>query len=156
MGYHDGVGNVTNDGSNAYSYDAEGRPVTVGGAQIVYDAFNRAAEWNNGSSHSQVVYDPQGAKLAGGPDNETNQSGYPSIRSKALSSESSPEAVGEHRSLASTIEDESHWRTRVYHFAVKPTSFHQPSIRPSTSTMILLCEPPVPYGRRERPINSSI
>src|ERR1019366_7211499 len=61
---YDGMGNVTNDGSNTYSYDAEGRPVTVNGTQVLYDAFNRAIEWNNGASHNQVVYDPQGGKLA--------------------------------------------------------------------------------------------
>ena len=46
------------------AYDAEGRQVTVGSVRIVHDAFNRAAEQNSGSSHSQVVYDPQGATLA--------------------------------------------------------------------------------------------
>src|SRR5205807_464992 len=32
--------------------------------------------------------------------------------------------------------------------------FHQPSIRSSTSTMILLCEHPASCGMRERPINT--
>ena len=35
--------------------------------------------------------------------------GYPSIRSKALSSDTPPEAVREHRFFASFVEDESHW-----------------------------------------------
>ena len=63
---YDGMGNTTRDNlGNTYSYDAEGRAVTVNGnTQVIYDAFNRAIEWNSGSSHSQVVYDPQGGKLA--------------------------------------------------------------------------------------------
>ena len=73
---------------------------------------------------------------AGGPPRALSfwknlESGCPSIRSKAaLSSEGSPVAVRKHRWFASTIEDESHWGTRVNHVPVKPTSFHQPSIRP--------------------------
>ena len=50
--------------------------------------------------------------------------------SKGLSSDTLPLAVREHRSFATTIEDRTHRRTRVNHFAVKPTSFHQLSIRP--------------------------
>jgi len=56
--------------------------------------------------------------------------GWPSIRSKGLSSDTSPEAVRQHRWFASRIEDESHWRTRVNQYPVELTSFHQPSIRP--------------------------
>ena len=61
---YDAVGNTLNDGSNSYSYNADGRPVTVGSTQIVNDAFGRMVEYDNGSSHSQVVYDPQGTRLA--------------------------------------------------------------------------------------------
>jgi len=45
--------------------------------------------------------------------------GWPSIRSKALSSDTPPEAVRQHRKFASTIEDESHWRTRVNQYPVE-------------------------------------
>ena len=58
------------------------------------------------------------------------RAGWPSIRSKGLSSDTPPKAVREHRSFASTIEDESHWRTRVNQYPVELISFHQPSIRP--------------------------
>jgi RHS repeat-associated protein len=61
---YDYAGNTTSDGSNGYIYNAKGSPVSVGSTQILYDAFNRAVEYNNGSSHTQVVYDPQGGKLA--------------------------------------------------------------------------------------------
>jgi hypothetical protein len=37
----------------------------------------------------------------------SSEAGCPSIRSKALSSESSPVAVREHRQFASTIEDKA-------------------------------------------------
>jgi hypothetical protein len=36
----------------------------VGCTQIVYDAFNRMVEQNVGSTHTQLVYDPQGANFA--------------------------------------------------------------------------------------------
>ncbi len=81
--------------------------------------------------------------------------GCPSIRSKALSSDTPPEAVREHRFFASTVEDQDHWRTRLNHLPVKLTAFHQPSIRALQATMIFLCEPPAPCGRREHSINSA-
>jgi len=55
---------------------------------------------------------------------------YPSTRSKGLSSDTSPVAVHKHRSFASTIDDGTHWITRVNQYTVKPASFHQPSTRP--------------------------
>jgi hypothetical protein len=71
--------------------------------------------------------------------------GWPSIRSKALSSDSSPERCSSTAFVAAvgSVEDQEHWRTRVNHYPVKLTSFHQPSIRLRTSAMILLREPPV-------------
>ena len=59
---YDSIGNIKVYSTDAY--DAEGRPVTVGSTQIIYDALNRAVELNNGSSHQQILYDAQGAKLA--------------------------------------------------------------------------------------------
>ena len=61
---YDSAGNTLSDGSNSYTYDSEGRPQSVGSTQVLYDAFNRTVELNNGASHTQIVYDPQGAKLA--------------------------------------------------------------------------------------------
>ena len=66
-------------------------------------------------------------------------------------------AVREHRWFASQVEDQEHTgELAIDQTTVELHSFHQPSIRPTPATMILLCEPPVAYGRRERPINSSV
>jgi hypothetical protein len=55
LGYsYDGMGNMTGDGTNTYSYDAEGRPISVAGKPVTYDAFNRAVEFNNGNGYRQV------------------------------------------------------------------------------------------------------
>jgi RHS repeat-associated protein len=56
------MGNVTNDGSYSYSYDAEGRPITINGASAIYDAFGRTVEVNNGAK--QILYGPSGQKFA--------------------------------------------------------------------------------------------
>ncbi len=58
------MGNLTSDGTTAYTYNAEGRPITAGGVQVFYDAFGRAVEWLNGSTYTQLVYTPTGQKLA--------------------------------------------------------------------------------------------
>jgi RHS repeat-associated protein len=60
IGY-DGMGNMTKDNlSNTYSYDAEGRPITINGTQATYDAFGRTVEVNG----KQIVYGPSGNKFA--------------------------------------------------------------------------------------------
>jgi RHS repeat-associated protein len=62
---YDGNGNVTLDNlSNAYTYDAEGRPVTVNGIQTTFDAFGRAVEQNRSGAYTQIVYSPTGSKFA--------------------------------------------------------------------------------------------
>ena len=58
------MGNMTNDGTNSYSYDVEGRPVSAGGVTAIYDAFGRAVEINNGGTYTQIVYGPSGQKFA--------------------------------------------------------------------------------------------
>jgi RHS repeat-associated protein len=60
---YDGMGNVTNDGANTYTYDAERRPLTVGGVQITYDAFGRAVEQNRTGTYTQILYSPMGQKF---------------------------------------------------------------------------------------------
>jgi RHS repeat-associated protein len=60
---YDGMGNMTVDNlNNHYTYDAEGRPVTINGLSAVYDAFGRTVELNNGSK--QILYGPSGNKFA--------------------------------------------------------------------------------------------
>jgi hypothetical protein len=61
---HDGMGNVTNDSSYTYTYDAEGRPLTANGIQLYYDAFNRPVVGVNHSTYIQAVYAPTGQKFA--------------------------------------------------------------------------------------------
>ncbi len=61
---YDSAGNTLNDGANVYTYDARSRPATVASTQITYDAFGRMVDLNNGSSRTQIVYDPRGTKFA--------------------------------------------------------------------------------------------
>ncbi len=60
----DGMGNVTNDGANTYSYDAEGRQVTVNSTTTLFDAFNRPMEIHGSSGYTDIVYAPDGSKFA--------------------------------------------------------------------------------------------
>ena len=55
---------VTYDGNNPSSYDAEGRPVTVNSISVLYDALNRPLEMNQGGTYTQTVYSPTGEKFA--------------------------------------------------------------------------------------------
>ena len=61
---YDGMGNVTNDKSYNYTYDAESRPVNISGIQITLDAFGRAVEQSNSGTYSEMVYSPSGQKFA--------------------------------------------------------------------------------------------
>jgi RHS repeat-associated protein len=61
MGFvYDLNGNITNDGTNAYTYSVYNRPVTAGGLNATYDAFNRLVE----AGSKQLVYAPDGYKFA--------------------------------------------------------------------------------------------
>ena len=63
---YDGNGNLTNDVTHSYTWDADGDLLKVDGSTVVliYDALNRVVEQTRGSSHTEVVYSPFGAKLA--------------------------------------------------------------------------------------------
>jgi RHS repeat-associated protein len=61
---YDANGNVTNDFLNAYAWDANGRPVTANSVTLTYDALGRMVEQGRGSSYTEIVYSPSGAKLA--------------------------------------------------------------------------------------------
>ncbi len=58
------MGNVINDGSYTYSYDAEGRPTTVYGSPVTYDAFGRTVEIGYNGGYTQILYGPSGQKFA--------------------------------------------------------------------------------------------
>ncbi len=83
--------------------------------------------------------------------------GLASIRAKALSRTKISCRCFEHRFFAREVEDQDSGNLTLNHPPVvifSRRSFHQPSIRSRTATMILLCEHPAPCGMRERPINT--
>jgi RHS repeat-associated protein len=57
-------GNVSNDGSHTYSWDAENRPVTIDGVNMTYDALGRMVEQNRSGVVTELVYGPTTEKLA--------------------------------------------------------------------------------------------
>ncbi len=61
---YDANGNVLNDSLHVYTWDAEGRPLTVDGVGLTYDALGRMVEQNRSGSYTQIVYAPNGQKLA--------------------------------------------------------------------------------------------
>jgi len=70
---YDANGNLTSTGTgtgtSAYTWDAEGKmlsdaPNGSTTANVTYDALGRAVEQARGSSYTQIVYGPQGNKLA--------------------------------------------------------------------------------------------
>src|SRR5438477_4904011 len=61
---YDATGNLLNDTFHTYTWNADGRPVTVDAITLTYDAFGRIVERNNGGVYNQYVYDAAGNKLA--------------------------------------------------------------------------------------------
>jgi RHS repeat-associated protein len=61
---YDANGNLTNDSVHTYTWDAEGKVLAVDTTSVTYDALGRAVEQARGSSYTQIVYGPQGNKLA--------------------------------------------------------------------------------------------
>src|SRR3989441_7564293 len=61
---YDANGNLLNDNSHAYTWDADGNSVTVDGVGLTYDALDRMVEQNRSGSYTQIVYAPAGGKLA--------------------------------------------------------------------------------------------
>jgi hypothetical protein len=61
---YDNDGNVLNDFLHQYTWDGYGRPTTIDGVTVTYDALGRQAERNNGGYITQVVYAPDGRKIA--------------------------------------------------------------------------------------------
>ncbi len=65
---YDGMSNVTNDGANSYTYDAEGRPINSV-ATATFDPFLRETELGyqgplGGWTYQETVYAPDGTKFA--------------------------------------------------------------------------------------------
>ena len=61
---YDANGNVLNDTFRTYTWDADGRPVTIGNKTMTYDALDRMVEKLDGGVYNQFVYSPQGGLLA--------------------------------------------------------------------------------------------
>jgi RHS repeat-associated protein len=64
--YYDTNGNLKNDVTHAYTWDADGNNLSTDGTTVtmIYDALDRMIEQTRGSSHTQIVYGPYGMKLA--------------------------------------------------------------------------------------------
>jgi RHS repeat-associated protein len=60
---YDANGNVLNDFLHSYTWNADGRPITIDGVSITYDALGRMVERNNSGAYSEIVYAPTGAKI---------------------------------------------------------------------------------------------
>jgi len=59
---YDANGNLTKDctNSDAYAWNADGKPTTLAGKGITYDALGREVEIASGSTHTQILYSPIG------------------------------------------------------------------------------------------------
>jgi RHS repeat-associated protein len=61
---YDSNGNLTYDG-NTYLWDSENKPTNLNSYSVTYDALGRAVELSLSSTHTEIVYGPDGAsKLA--------------------------------------------------------------------------------------------
>jgi RHS repeat-associated protein len=54
---------ILNDFLHSYTWDANGRPVTIDGVSVTYDAQGRMVEQNKGGVYSEITYAPTGTKL---------------------------------------------------------------------------------------------
>ena len=62
---YDANGNLLTDGTYTYTWDANGNMLSVTGVDsIIYNALGQTAEVTTGANHQQVVYLPDGSKLA--------------------------------------------------------------------------------------------
>jgi RHS repeat-associated protein len=57
-------GNLTNDVSHTYTWDAEGKVLSIDTVNLTYDAMGRMVEQNRSGTYTQIVYSPTGSKLA--------------------------------------------------------------------------------------------
>ena len=61
---YDNNGNVLSDGFYTYAWDGEGNLATLGGNTETYDALDRRVEQSSGGVYTEIVYGPDGGKLA--------------------------------------------------------------------------------------------
>src|SRR5579859_7823916 len=60
---HDNNGNVLNDNSHAYTWNAGGQALTIDSVNLTYDALGRMVEQNRSGAYTQFVYAPTGQKM---------------------------------------------------------------------------------------------
>jgi RHS repeat-associated protein len=61
---YDANGNLTYDVSHSYTWDAEGKALSIDTVNLTYDALGRMVEQNRSGVYTQIVYGPAGGKLA--------------------------------------------------------------------------------------------
>jgi RHS repeat-associated protein len=61
---YDANGFATSDCAHSYSWDSAGNPLTIDAVGLTYDALGRMVEQARGSTYTQIVYGPDGGKLA--------------------------------------------------------------------------------------------
>jgi RHS repeat-associated protein len=64
--YYDANGNLKNDVTHTYTWDADGNMLSTDGTTVtmMYDALDRMIEQTRGASHTEIVYGPYGMKVA--------------------------------------------------------------------------------------------
>jgi RHS repeat-associated protein len=61
---YDNNGNLTNDTFHTYTWDAEGKSLSVDTVSLTYDALGRMVEQNRSGTYTEIAYAPGGSKLA--------------------------------------------------------------------------------------------
>jgi len=61
---YDANGNLLTDSFHTYTWDAEGKMLSLDSTTLTYDALGRMVEQNQSGTYFQIVYSPQGKKLA--------------------------------------------------------------------------------------------
>jgi len=61
---YDANGNLLSDSAHTYTWNVDGRPVSIDSVSITYDAMGRMVEQNRSGTYTQIVYTPTGSKLA--------------------------------------------------------------------------------------------
>jgi RHS repeat-associated protein len=61
---YDNDGNLETDSAHTYTWNSEARPTAIDSVMLTYDALNRIVEQGNGTTFTETVYSPLGAKFA--------------------------------------------------------------------------------------------
>jgi RHS repeat-associated protein len=65
-GTYDAAGNLTSDGADTYSYDAEGNQIASSAASMtsIYDAFNHRVQFIQYGGNTQFAFNPEGKRVS--------------------------------------------------------------------------------------------